>query len=101
MARKASRPAQTPSRHVESFLEMLAAERGAARLTIEAYRNDLGDFAGFLAAAGKPVEAADAAALRRYLRRLSGAGPSPRTTARRLSAVRPFHKFLLAQGVRC
>jgi len=33
MARKA-RPAQTASRHVESFLEMLAAERGAARLTI-------------------------------------------------------------------
>jgi integrase/recombinase XerD len=99
MARKA-RPAQTASRHLESFLEMLAAERGAARLTIEAYRNDLGDFAGFLAAAGKPVEAADAPALRRYLARLSGAGMSPRTTARRLSALRQFHKFLFAEGVR-
>jgi integrase/recombinase XerD len=99
MARKASRPASS-SRHVESFLEMLAAERGAARLTIEAYRNDLDDFAGFLAAAGKSVEAADAAALRRYLGRLSGAGLSPRTTARRLSALRQFHKFLFAEGVR-
>jgi integrase/recombinase XerD len=100
MARKGSRPARPVSRHIESFLEMLAAERGAARLTIEAYRNDLGDFAGFLAAAGKPVEAADAAALRRYLARLSGAGLSPRTTARRLSALRQFHKFLFAEGVR-
>src|SRR5258708_11481832 len=89
-----------PSRHVEAFLEMLAAERGAARLTIDAYRNDLGDFAGFLAAAGKPVETADAAALRRYLARLSGAGLSPRTTARRLSALRQFHKFLFAEGIR-
>ncbi len=79
---------------------MLAAERGAARLTIDAYRNDLGDFAGFLAAAGKPVETADAAALRRYLARLSGAGLSPRTTARRLSALRQFHKFLFAEGIR-
>src|SRR5207302_7851185 len=60
----------------------------------------LGDFAGFLAAAGKPVEAADAAALRRYLARLSGAGLSPRTTARRLSALRQFHKFLFAERVR-
>jgi integrase/recombinase XerD len=102
MARKGSRQPKTasPSRHVEAFLEMLAAERGAARLTIDAYRNDLGDFAGFLAAAGKPVEAADAAALRRYLARLSGAGLSPRTTARRLSALRQFHKFLFAEGVR-
>ena len=97
MARKKS---AAPSRHVEAFLEMLAAERGAARLTIDAYRNDLGDFAGFLAAAGKPVETADAAALRRYLARLSGAGLSPRTTARRLSALRQFHKFLFAEGIR-
>jgi integrase/recombinase XerD len=100
MARKGRGRPRTASRHVEAFLEMLAAERGAARLTIEAYGNDLDDFAGFLAAAGKPVEAADAAALRRYLARLSGAGLAPRTTARRLSSLRQFHKFLFAEGVR-
>jgi len=97
MARKKN---ASPSRHVEAFLEMLAAERGAAKLTIAAYRNDLDDFAAFLAAAGKPAEAADAAALRRYLGRLVGAGMAPRTTARRLSALRQFHKFLFAEGVR-
>ena len=97
MARKKN---ASPSRHVEAFLEMLAAERGAAKLTITAYRNDLDDFAAFLAAAGIPVEAADAAALRRYLGRLVGAGMAPRTTARRLSALRQFHKFLFAEGVR-
>ena len=37
---------------LEAFLEMLAAERGAARLTLAAYRNDLADLAGFLAARG-------------------------------------------------
>jgi integrase/recombinase XerD len=100
MARTGSGRRRTASRHVEAFLEMLAAERGAARLTIEAYGNDLDDVAGFLAAAGTPVEAADAAALRRYLARLSGAGLSPRTTARRLSTLRQFHKFLFAEGVR-
>ena len=31
------------SKRLEAFLEMLAAERGAARLTLAAYRNDLAD----------------------------------------------------------
>ena len=34
---------------VDAFLEMMSAERGAARNTIEAYRRDLGDYAGYLA----------------------------------------------------
>jgi integrase/recombinase XerD len=88
------------SRHVEAFLEMLAAERGAAALTIDAYRRDLLDFAGFLAGAGITVEAAGTAALRRYFGALAGAGMAPRTTARRLSSLRQFHKFLFAEGVR-
>jgi len=79
---------------------MLAAERGAARLTIDAYRRDLADFAGFIAASTLPIEAADADALRRYFAGLARAGMAPRTTARRLSALRQFHRFLLAEGVR-
>jgi integrase/recombinase XerD len=79
---------------------MLAAERGAARLTIAAYRSDLIDFAGFLAASGTALEAADAEALRRYLAGLARAKMAPRTTARRLSALRQFHRFLLAEGIR-
>src|SRR5260370_23254526 len=100
MARKGRARTAPPSRHIEAFLEMLAAERGAAKLTIAAYRSALDDFAAFLAAAGRPVEAADIAALRRYLGRLVGAGMAPRTTSRRLSALRQFHKFLFAAGVR-
>ena len=34
---------------IESFLEMMSAERGAAKNTIEAYRRDLSDYAGSLA----------------------------------------------------
>jgi site-specific recombinase XerD len=79
---------------------MLAAERGAAVLTISAYRHDLGDFAGFLAASGTALEAADADGLRRYLGALARAKMAPRTAARRLSALRQFYKFLLAEGVR-
>ena len=79
---------------------MLSAERGAAPLTIAAYQNDLGDFAAFLAASGIAPEAASGADLRRYMTRLARAGMAPRTTARRLSALRQFHKFLVAEGIR-
>ncbi|MEM8648299.1 MAG: site-specific integrase, partial [Pseudomonadota bacterium] len=34
--------------HIETFLEMLSVERGAARNTLEAYARDLSDYAGFL-----------------------------------------------------
>ena len=84
-------------RHTEAFLEMLAAERGAARNTLAAYRADLEDFAAF--AGGRPAEA-DAARLHAYLAGLARAGLSPRTAARRLSALRQFHRFLLREGVR-
>jgi len=96
------RPAEAPapSRHVDAFLEMLAAERGSARNTLEAYRRDLSDFAAFLKGRGQAPEDADAAAVRAYLARLSGAGMAPGTTARRLSALGQFFHFLFDEGLR-
>ncbi len=83
---------------VEAFLEMLAAERGAARNTLLAYQADLQDFAGFLHG-GRPAEA-DAAAVTGYIASLAGAGIAARTQARRLSSLRQFYLFLLQDGVR-
>ena len=79
---------------------MLIAERGAAVNTVEAYRRDLADFAGFLAKRGRALEAADGPALRAYLAAVARAGMAPRTAARRLSALRQFHRFLYGEGVR-
>jgi len=93
-------PASASSRHLESFIEMLRAERNAAANTVEAYRRDLADLAGFLAPRGAEPATADAAAIRAYLARLDRAGMAPRTAARRLSAIRQFYKFLLAEGLR-
>ena len=82
----------------EAFLEMLAAERGAARLTLAAYRNDLADCARFLA--GAALEDASGDDLRRYLGALARRHMKPRTAARRLSALRQFFRFLVLEGVR-
>ncbi len=87
-------------RHLESFLEMLAAERGSARNTQEAYRRDLDDLAGFLAGRGEALDGASEQGIRDYLTHLEAAGLAPRTAARRLSAIRQFHRFLYAEGVR-
>jgi integrase/recombinase XerD len=86
------------SKHLEAFIEMLAAERGAAPLTLAAYRNDLADVTGFLGARGTPLEAADAAALHAYL--AARTALAPRTLARRVSALRQFYKFLVIDGIR-
>jgi integrase/recombinase XerD len=88
------------SRRIEAFLEMLAAERGAAPLTLAAYRTDLDDLAAFLAERGIAVEAADAAVLHDYLGAAATRRLSPRTLARRLSAIRQFFRFLLSDDAR-
>jgi integrase len=88
------------NRHVESFLEMLVAERGAAANTYDAYGRDLKDFAGFLARRGRAVHRAGVADLRAYLGHLTDAGLAPRSAARRLSTLRQFHRFLFGEGLR-
>jgi integrase/recombinase XerD len=87
-------------RHLEAFLEMLAAERGAARNTLLAYQTDLADFAAFLAKRGGSAAAADAEALRAWLARLSRRGIGARSAARKLSVLRQFYRFLAREGVR-
>jgi integrase/recombinase XerD len=87
-------------RHVEAFLEMLAAERGAARNTLAAYAADLNDFAAFTARGGTAASAADPGILQSYTAGLQRAGLSARTAARRLSALRQFHRFLLRESIR-
>src|SRR3954466_12209198 len=87
-------------RRIEAFLETLAAERGAARLTLSAYRSDLEDLASFLAARGAALESADAVVLRDYVGAMTARCLAPRTMARRLSAMRQFFRFLISDGSR-
>jgi integrase/recombinase XerD len=84
----------------EVFLEMMAVERGAARHTLDAYRRDLADYGGFLRARGLSVETAEGAAVRAYLSELSRQGMAASTAARRLSAIRQFHRFVYLEGGR-
>ncbi len=92
--------AASPSALRDLFLDMIAAERGAAKNTLDAYRRDLVDYLAFLAERADHPARADTGRVRDYLARLDRDGLKPSSAARRLSAVRQFHKFLFAEGHR-
>jgi integrase/recombinase XerD len=85
------------SREAEAFIEMLAAERGASKNTEAAYSADLKNLEAFLARRKQKPMTANADALRAYLKSLDYLGMTPSTVARRLSVMRQFFRFLLAE----
>ena len=80
------------------FLEMMAAERGAAANSIAAYGRDLEDYLAFLDKRSRPAEAAEASDIRDYLAALEKRGMAKSSAARKLSAIRQFHLFLHSEG---
>lgn len=88
------------SRHLETFLEMLSAERGAAANTLESYRRDLEDFAEFAGANATTLLGANTETITAYLGDLTHRGFAASSQARRLSALRQFYKHLYADGLR-
>ena len=89
------------SGQVEAFLEMMSAERAAARNTLTAYAKDLADARAFLTAARRTeLDLAAPEDVEAYFAELGARGLSPATAARRRSAVRQFYRFALSEGWR-
>ncbi|OCJ03023.1 site-specific tyrosine recombinase XerD [Rhizobium sp. AC44/96] len=86
--------------HVESFLEMMSAERGAAANTLSSYEHDLDDLHSFLNGRGIRLTEASSPDLAAYLSSLAAQGFKASSQARRLAAMRQFYKFLYAEGQR-
>ena len=86
--------------HIELFLEMMSAERGAARTTLLNYQRDLEDFAAFGADQDVSITAAETETVRGYLAAMAAAGLAASTAARHLSVLRQFYRFLYAEGLR-
>ena len=79
---------------VDSFLEMIIAERGATKNTVEAYSHDLLVFTAHLQDRKESVIGASNETIRKYLAKLTKNGLSTSTQARHLSALRQFYRFL-------
>lgn len=89
------------SNYLDSFLEMLAAERGASKNTLQAYQADLDDFESYLTQNHQSeLISATKDTIQNYFEWMGKEGKSPRTAARRLSCLRQFYLFLVKEDVR-
>lgn len=104
-----AKPKAPLNKYVESFLDMLTSEKGAALNTRHAYERDLVDVDTFLKTQNVQIENASTDAIKAYLDDLAskkhtkGENTSQiavRTVARRLSALRQFYRFLVSEDVR-
>jgi integrase/recombinase XerD len=86
--------------HMEAFLEMMSAERGAAENTLSSYGRDLEDVIDFLGERKATLLTAATADLSAYIAHLGRQGFAATSQARRLSSMRQFYKFLYAEGLR-
>jgi integrase/recombinase XerD len=104
-----AKPKQPLHKNIESFLDMLMSEKGAALNTRHAYERDLIDVESFLKPKGIDIAKATTQNLREYLDELAHkqhtkgeqtAQIAVRTVARRLSALRQFYRFLVSENIR-
>lgn len=82
-----------PGKQLEFFLQMMAAEKGAANNSIIAYESDLKQFLQFCAGNLNKQSVED------FMRDLSSRGFAPKTIARKLSAIKEFCKFLYSEKI--
>jgi integrase/recombinase XerD len=112
MARPGRPAMPKPKLHplVDSFLDMLTTERGAAMNTRQAYWRDLADFSLYLRDRfKKEVVDASGEEIKTYLDDLGNKihvkgknrnQIATRTVARRLSALRQFYRYLVSENIR-
>lgn len=88
------------SEQIERFLDALWMERGLSANTLAAYRLDLQGFLIWLTAQGSDLATAQREQILQFLAGRVASGMRPRSTARQLSSLRRFYRWLLAAGVR-
>ncbi|NIP71725.1 MAG: site-specific tyrosine recombinase XerD [Gammaproteobacteria bacterium] len=83
---------------VETFVDALWMERGLSDNTLSAYRSDLLGLAQWLGRRGRTLTGAGRTDLLAYLAWRVRGGARPRTTARVLSSLRRFYRYLVREG---
>ena len=89
-------PADQPV--IEAFLDTLWVEHGLSENTLSAYRNDLLGLSNWLSKATVNITEARRDHLLDYLSYRVQQGSMPRTSARLLSSIRRFYRYLVRQG---
>lgn len=98
-ATETPRPIPTQSaRDVEQFLDAMWSERGLADNTLSAYRADLQGLARWLDEHGVSLLGATRDQLLAFLAWRMQRGARPRSTARQLSSIRRFYRYMQREG---
>ncbi|OYT94718.1 MAG: site-specific tyrosine recombinase XerD, partial [Pseudomonas sp. PGPPP3] len=84
---------------VERFLESLWMEKGLSPHTVSAYRSDLAQYQSWLQERGIELHGSGREAILDHLAWRLSAGYQARSTARFLSGLRGFYRFLLREGL--
>lgn len=84
---------------IGAFLDSSWMEKGLSGLTQESYRRDLSQFAVWLSQQSKGLINADAVAIQQYLEFRFQQRRSSRTSARFLSCLRGFYRYLLRENL--
>lgn len=84
---------------IERFLDALWMEHGLSENTLSAYRRDLVGCARWLTRGRKSLINAQRSDLATYIADCARHGVRPRTTARLLSTLRRFYRYLVREGV--
>ena len=90
---------------IANFLSALSVEKGSSNNTLDAYKNDLTQFAAFVRKQSAKSdetqlgwEVVDRSLLLNYLVNLKERSYAPATMARKVAAVKSFFNFLVAEG---
>jgi integrase/recombinase XerD len=91
---------------IANFLSALSVEKGFSNNTLDAYKNDLNQFTGFIreqiAKTNGPEPSwasVDRALLLNYMVHLKERSYAPATMARKVAAIKSFFKFLVSEGM--
>ena len=85
--------------YIENFIEMMAVERASSRNTQYAYSKDLQYFRKYLEGRKINFMRVDQEIIREYLKYINKNGIKNNTSARKLSSLRQFYKFLFQENI--
>jgi len=88
-----------PDEIIEAFLDNLLTQAGLSSNTLDAYRNDIMHFIQWVRHEGYDLTGLNRDNLREYVYNRVLGGDKPRTTARQLSSLRRFFRYLLGEGI--
>lgn len=91
-------PASSSEDALRLYLEYLTVEKGLARNTVTSYARDIRKLVEYIKAGRIPWNRVSEETLVAFIRRESRSGLSARSTARLISALRSFFRFLVLGG---